>query len=261
MRQAGFPLSRRAFLGLVGAGAAGGLLWLLRRDAPSPDGSSPPGLSGAASCPSIVPRADWGALPPNHSAPHETGFYSLDNPEGWREYSGDLRARYNTVVIHHSANYGRDDIHTLRYIQDRHRNDRGWADVAYHFFVGKTGTIYEGRPLNVRGTHVANHNTGTVGICLLGDMRTQTPTVPQLASTQELVRWLAAELALTHLAGHAEFNPETVCPGTNVMPYLDVFAAAAGLIHSTAGYMPSEEQATATAAAAAATAAPDISQH
>ncbi len=259
-------LSRRAVLGILGLGGlvglagAGGMLGLIllknaRRTAQTPPTPDPR--------PPFVARADWGALPPDHSARNESGFYSADNPEGWRGYdgplagdsgplagdSGSLQDVYRTVVIHHSANYGADDLDTLLYIQDRHRNERGWADVGYHFFVGKTGVIYEGRALNVRGAHVAGYNTGSVGVCLLGNYEEQTPPVEQLAATLVLVEWLAGELALTHLAGHREFNTDTVCPGANLYPHLDMLARAAGLIHSTDGYLPSEEQLRATAAA------------
>jgi len=241
-------LSRRAFLALLGlgglavAGGAGGMLLLLlragRRSEETPTIPPPTPVPP----PPIVSRVEWGALPPDHNAPNETGFYSLDNPEGWRVYEGDLRAVYRTVVIHHSANYGRDDLDTLLYIQNRHRTERGWADVAYHFFVGRGGLIYAGRPLDVRGTHVAGYNTGSAGVCLLGNFEEIEPAVLQLASALLLVQWLAATLGLTHLAGHSEFNPETECPGDHLIPYLDVLAAGTGLARGTSGYVPSEEQ-------------------
>ncbi len=252
MRQPRAGLSRRALLALLGlggltiAGGAGGTLLLLllragRRSTALPGTLTPPAPTPFPP-PPIVSRTEWGALPPDHNAPNETGFYSLDNPEGWRVYEGDLRAVYRTVVIHHSANYGRDDIDTLLYIQNRHREERGWADVAYHFFVGREGAIYAGRPLDVRGTHVAGYNTGSVGTCLLGNFQEIEPTVSQLASTLHLVQWLAAVLSLTHLAGHREFNPDTECPGDHLAAYLDVLAAGAGLARGTGGYVPSEEQ-------------------
>ncbi|MBN2470612.1 MAG: N-acetylmuramoyl-L-alanine amidase [Anaerolineae bacterium] len=256
-------LSRRAVLGILGLGGlvglagAGGMLGLIllknaRRAAQTPPTPTPDPR------PPFIARADWGALPPDHSAANETGFYSAENPEGWRVYDGtladdsnSLQDVYRTVVIHHSANYGADDLDTLLYIQERHRGERGWADVGYHFFVGKTGVIYEGRALNVRGAHVAGHNTGSVGVCLLGNYEEQTPPVEQLAATVVLTGWLAETLALTHLAGHREFNADTVCPGANLFPHLDMLAQAAGLARGTGGYAPSEEQIRATETAAA----------
>lgn len=256
-------ISRRTALGILGLGGAigltgaGGLIALiLIKNARDQDAPAPTPQATPYPQPPIIARADWGALPPDHTAPNENGFYNLDNPEGWRAYNAPLQDAYRTVVIHHSANFGEGDLDTLLYIQDRHRNDRGWADVAYHFFVGKTGTIYEGRTLAVRGTHVAGHNTGSVGVCLLGNYEEQAPPVEQLAATLLLVDWLAHRLTLTHLAGHREFNGGTVCPGANLVPHLDMLATATGLARGTAGYLPSEEQLRATETARAADSAP-----
>ena len=47
----------------------------------------------------------------------------------------------------------------------------GWADVGYHYLVDKDGTIYEGRNIAIRGAHTQGHNTGSAGVCLLGDFR------------------------------------------------------------------------------------------
>ena len=196
--------------------------------------------------PPIVPRDEWGALPPDHTVRNEHGFYSMANPEGWRVYLPPIAEIYRTAVIHHSAFFSGNDISTLLEIQRQHREQRQWADIAYHFLVGKSGTIYEGRALNVRGTHVEGFNTGSVGICLLGDFRYEQPTQAQLDAALQLVRWLAAELQLTHLAGHSDFNPDTTCPGAHVIPYLRVLADGAGLTLGTGGYMPPPEQLTLT---------------
>jgi hypothetical protein len=243
--------TRRGFLILLGAGGLGGAAWLIARGLRGM--TAPASTTGA---PPIVAREDWGALPPDLNARNENGTYSLENPEGWRVYTGDLRAIYRTVVIHHSATYGRDDLHTLDYIQNLHREDRGWADIAYHYLIGKGGIIYAGRPLEVRGAHVGGHNTGSVGVCLMGDYRVFPPPEAQIEAAQVLVNWLADHLALTHLAGHTEFNPQTNCPGATIVTQLDAIAAAAGLIHGTDGYQPSEEQIVMTATAAAQTTPP-----
>lgn len=95
--------------------------------------------------PAIVSRSNWGALPPDHRAQNENGFYSEDNVEGWRIYDGEIDGAYQSVIIHHAAFYEENDINTLLEVQSTHRNQRGWADVAYHFLVGQNGLIYEGR--------------------------------------------------------------------------------------------------------------------
>ena len=248
-------LSRRQFLAWLGLGSAslaagGGIVWVLvhllaRRssDRLLAALASEATLTAQAPTPPVVPRPAivsrdaWGALPPDHTAANENGFYDpTSNPYGWRAYPPPLADVYTTVIIHHAAFYQVDDLTTVREIDRLHRADRGWADIAYHFLIGRGGTIYEGRPLNVRGTHTEGYNTGTVGVCLLGNYMTEYPTEETIRATLALVQWLGAELGLTHLAGHDDFNPTTECPGTNLIPYLDVLASAAGLIHGTQGY-------------------------
>jgi hypothetical protein len=247
-------MNRREFLGFMLGGsigaaacACGGFgagLWLLLRE----ESTSTQVLLATSAVnrqdalitidrPAIVPRADWGAVEPNHLAENENGFYSEENPTGWREYEGDLRDIYNTVVIHHAAIDTADDLSNLLEIQSLHRKDRGWADVAYHYFIGKSGTVYEGRTINARGVHVAGHNTGTLGVCFLGNYMNDIPTPESLTAATSLTMWLAVRLQLTHLAGHREFNSGTVCPGDNIFPLLPDFAEAAGLLLGTAGYV------------------------
>lgn len=243
-------LSRRAFLAGCGlAGAAGvcagaglpGFVWLFDQ----PRRRAAPILPTAYQLPrppGMIARADWGALPPDVNARSENGLYSLDNVEGWRVYDTPLEATYQTIVIHHSVVYEQDDRTTLLEVQRSHRADRGWADVAYHYFVGRDGQVYEGRDLHVRGTHVAGHNTGSVGLCLLGNYMRDQPTDLQIGAARQLVAWLAAQLRLTHLAPHSAFNGDTVCPGRYVAAYLLDFAEAAGLTIGTEGYLPPPEQ-------------------
>jgi hypothetical protein len=188
----------------------------------------------------VVSRAEWGAWAPDHQAVNEPGFYSADNPEGWLIYETELQEIYQTVIIHHAAFYEETDLSTMEAIQQLHRAERGWADVAYHFLVGKTGAIYEGRDWTVRGTHVESYNTGTLGICLLGNFMVEQPTDAQLASTRRLLIWLAYRLQLTHIAANRTFNALTQCPGDNLFRYLPELAAVADLRVGTDGYIPPE---------------------
>lgn len=190
----------------------------------------------------IVPREQWGALPPNNNAENENGFYDPDtNSVGWRVYEGNLADNYQTLVLHHSVIYTNNDEQTLLDVQTLHHN-RGWADVGYHFLVGQNGTIYEGRDWSVRGTHVGGFNTGSIGVCLLGNFQENAPTPAQITNTRELIIYLAAVLQLTHIAGHRNFNDGTQCPGNNVVTYMDDFAQAANLSVGTEGYIPPTEQ-------------------
>lgn len=189
--------------------------------------------------PPIVSRPEWGARAPNHEAPDEYGFFSSDNPDGWRVYDEDLRLVYRTVVVHHSVLYETDDLTTMRAIQDQHMDLRGWADIAYHFGVGQSGQVFAGRPLEVRGTHVKSFNTGSAGVVFLGDFSVNYPMPQQLEAGRRLIDWLALRLELTHLAGHSDFNPTTDCPGQHLREVLPMLAQSAGLVLGTGGYVAS----------------------
>ncbi len=253
------PLPRRTFLGWAGlAAVAGGLtcvgglagyLVLNRMTRPgrtlvAAPAPTPPRSLGFKEIdrPPIVTRAQWQARDPDHTAANEPGFYSLTNVEGWRDYEGDLRAFYRTVVVHHSVLYETDDESTMREIQNEHMDDRHWADIGYHFGVGKGGMVFEGRDLMARGTHVEGYNSGSVGVVFFGDFEREVPTEQQLESGRRLIDWLALRLELTHLAGHNDFNAFTECPGRNLTYYLSALAQSAALLLGTGGYEPPPEQ-------------------
>ncbi len=242
--------SRRSFLrtalivsaggGVLAAGAAvAGALATRPKIVVLPHGATAPGAEATSPRPAIVSRDEWGALPVDLTARNENGLYRKgSNPEGWYIYPADLRQAYQTIIIHHSVVYEANGLATLLEIQRLHREDRGWADIGYHFLIDKDGTLYEGRDLTARGAHTAGFNTGSAGICLLGDFRFAAASQAQLDAALALVRWLIAELEPTHLAGHQQFNPATLCPGRFLSEQLQNLASAAGLAFGIDGYRP-----------------------
>ncbi|MBK9050806.1 MAG: N-acetylmuramoyl-L-alanine amidase [Chloroflexi bacterium] len=183
----------------------------------------------------ITSRAQWGALHPNHQARDENGFFHpRRNPGGWLVYDQPLHKVLNTLVIHHSA---LDAEFGVREIQRLHMSQNGWADIGYHFVIDGEGECYEARPLTVRGVHVRAANTGTVGLVLLGNFEEIQPTLAQLTRLDQLVAQLVAQYpGLTHLAAHADFNDETVCPGRNMVVLLRPLAVRHQLQSGTGGY-------------------------
>jgi hypothetical protein len=183
----------------------------------------------------IIPRTTWGAAPPNHHARDENGFFHpRRNPGGWLVYTRPLTEMLNTLVIHHSA---LDVAFGVREIQQLHIAQNGWADIGYHFVIDGAGVCYEARPLTVRGVHVRAANTGTVGIVLLGNFEEIQPAPAQLSTLDDLITTLVRDYpGLTHLAAHADFNAETVCPGRNMRVYLRPLAERHHLQYGTGGY-------------------------
>ena len=183
----------------------------------------------------VITRAGWGARPLNPNAPAEFApFDPQTNPGGLLVYPTPLADWYRSIVVHHTALPLSDGPVE---IQDLHMDERGYADIAYHFVIGRDGSLYAGRALEQRGAHVAGYNTGSIGIVLIGNFETIEPTTEQLAALDALVAYLAQTYPLTHLAGHKDFNPgDTQCPGAALYPFLPDLAARHNLAYGTGGY-------------------------
>lgn len=164
------------------------------------------------------------------------GFAFDATDPAWYTYPDPLETVYNTVAIHHSASLLSTN-ETMRDIQDLHMDTNHWADIGYHYGIDNAGSIYQGRSITVRGASVAGYNTGTIGVVVMGNFEYDHPLDVQLSALQTLVNWLAAVFTLSHLAAHQEFNPESLCPGQNMLPYLDTLAHNAGLQRGTGGHV------------------------
>ncbi len=183
----------------------------------------------------IIPRSEWGAVEPDLDASIEGLYDPVSNPGGWLVYDEPLSKVLNTIIVHHSALPLSDGALE---IQSKHVQFKGFADIGYNFVIDESGQIYEGRCLTARGAHTGGHNTGTIGIVLLGNFELTEPTEAQLTTLKRLVRCLAREYAITHLAGHRDFQPQvTVCPGKNLEALLSNLATELRLEFGTGGYV------------------------
>jgi hypothetical protein len=184
----------------------------------------------------IISRQNWGASTPNHNAEDEFGYYDkVKDPEGWMVYREPLNEVLKTVIIHHSALPLSDGPYE---IQQLHFNQKGYADIAYHFVIDEDGNIYEGRDIHARGAHTGGYNTGSVGVVLLGNFEVMHTTQSQLDSLKDLLIVLKQEYHVTHLAGHRDFNPGvTVCPGEYLEKVLPVLANELSYQYGTDGYV------------------------
>jgi N-acetylmuramoyl-L-alanine amidase len=127
------------------------------------------------------------------------------------------------IAIHHtSAPTARqfNGPSTIRGIQTYHMDHNGWDDIGYHYLIAPDGTIFAGRPENSIGAHVANHNTGNVGVCLIGDFEHgERVSVAQRAALVELLRNLCKIHGIKPAAiqGHRDHKgANTDCPGAGL---------------------------------------------
>jgi N-acetylmuramoyl-L-alanine amidase len=119
------------------------------------------------------------------------------------------------LIVHHSAS---PTTTTVEQIRRWHVEDRGWADIGYHFVVMKGGTIAKGRPLPYTGAHAQGHNFDTLGVCLVGDNTKpgQGWTPAQVESLHRI--WHAAQVIFPgiDIFGHRDVASGTECPGLDV---------------------------------------------
>ena len=148
------------------------------------------------------------------------------------------------VIVHHSAgsNTNTDYANTVRNIYLFHTQDRGWSDIGYNFLIGQDGSIFQGRSFDdssldsddIRGAHFCGQNSGTMGICMLGNFNTAVPSDTSVTSLSRLISWKLqkeslqpfeayahpANSNLSVIAGHRN-GCATECPGDNLYVMLD----------------------------------------
>lgn len=159
----------------------------------------------------VIPRAEWARGQPVTSRM-------------------DQAKPYYRITIHHD---GMDTFTTtdrgsaaarLEQIRQAHLNRAGepFGDIGYHYVIDPAGRVWQGRPLNWQGAHVARTNEGNLGICCLGNFQQQRPSEAQLASLDRFVvsQMGKYKVPASRVYTHRELG-STVCPGDNLQPYIN----------------------------------------
>ncbi len=162
--------------------------------------------------------------------------------EEWREGLPEpdydrIVHKVKNIIVHHSAtsNDLTDYTNVVRNIYLSHTQINGWSDIGYNYLISQDGTIYKGRDPdifeqdNVMGAHFCSSNTGTMGICILGNYMDIRPTRQSLDALIDLLTWKAARDSLNPfginehplnpdlhvIAGHRD-GCSTLCPGDSL---------------------------------------------
>ncbi len=149
------------------------------------------------------------------------------------------------IAIHHtfSQNSSSSGYEArLRSFQAYHMDTRGWCDIGYHFLVTDDGRIWEGRAAGLLGAHVANNNTGNVGVSWVGCFHAGACDGISAAQTPPQAMIDAGGLILGRLSklygiglstssvkphrGHS--GASTECPGDNLASRIGDMIALAG---------------------------------
>ncbi len=129
------------------------------------------------------------------------------------------RRAINEIIIHCTATpEGRAvSVDTIR----GWHKAQGWKDIGYHWIVLLDGTVEPGRPEALIGSHVAGHNTGTLGVVYVGGVDAKgnpkdTRTPAQRAALLSHVRALIARYpAIRKVTGHNQYAAKA-CPSFDV---------------------------------------------
>ncbi|MEZ0449575.1 peptidoglycan recognition protein family protein [Cellulomonas sp. ICMP 17802] len=198
-------------------------------------------VAAAVAAPGVISRAAWGAAPARCAL--------------------DVASTLLAAVVHHTAGPNTyssvaEAMAQIRNDQKYHQDGRGWCDIGYNFLVDKWGNVYEGRADSgtkpVIGVHAGGFNTATVGISMVGDYSSITPSAAVQESVARLIAWrlsayhrdptstigyttLGGEnsrfaagtyLALPVVIGHRDVA-FTACPGENAYAVLGAIKSRA----------------------------------
>jgi N-acetylmuramoyl-L-alanine amidase len=107
-----------------------------------------------------------------------------------------------------------------------HVHDRGWRDIGYHWIIDRDGQVARGRHESEVGAHVQGHNTGSIGICLLGGHGSTADgafldsfTPAQDRALRDLIADIKTRADIKAVRGHNEVAAKA-CPGFNVAQWL-----------------------------------------
>jgi len=190
------------------------------------------------------------------SKPRKKKSYGCSEPESidqdeWRidlpEPVYEPSTVVHNIIIHHSAGSNSDTNYydVVRNIYFYHRMDQGWSDIGYNYVIAQNGLIFNGREPwdaeqdNVRGAHFCGSNTGTLGICVLGNYEEITLPTNAVKSLIDLLSWktfkekINPKLTYNHplnptlpnICGHRD-GCSTACPGDSLYIIMDTIINA-----------------------------------
>ena len=101
-----------------------------------------------------------------------------------------------------------------------HKEENGWEDIGYHYYIGLDGVLHLGRPVWYVGSHTYGKNTDSIGVCLEGGYNAdgtqwEKPLQAQEFTLKILLEVLKVTIPKMTIHGHYEFSEKT-CPNYNI---------------------------------------------
>lgn len=175
----------------------------------------------------------------------QLGF--VNSRASWKARSSSCSAnasKYRMAIHHTYTPYSSSGgfAARIRAIQAYHMDSRGWCDIGYHFLVTEDGQVWEGRPLDRLGAHVANNNTGNVGISYVGCFEPNAECKKMVGDTKppqamivggakivgEISKMYGIDISSSTVKGHRDHSgASTDCPGEDLYARLGDIRALA----------------------------------
>lgn len=134
-----------------------------------------------------------------------------------------LSRHVSRLIIHCSAtppsmDIGADTI-------NKWHTDKGWSAIGYHYVIKRDGVIENGRDVNNIGAHVKGHNTGSIGVCLIGGVDKNNKAEANFTDAQWetlaiVCKSFKKQLNYVTIHGHNEYAAKA-CPSFDVQVWLD----------------------------------------
>lgn len=165
----------------------------------------------------IISRSRW-------EARHRAGFgaRSVGALDKWLHHSV-------TPATSTSASF-EEDAQAVRNLESIGQSRFG-GGISYTFVVTPSGRIFEGHGISRIGAHTTARNTGSAGICLLGNYETSVPSEAMLDAVAWLLQYgVSAKWWKTRAlnGGHRDVKG-TACPGKHAYARIgEINAKAAG---------------------------------
>lgn len=150
---------------------------------------------------------------------HDRIGHYLQSGRSW--YSRSTSA-IKVLTVHHDAipHDNRQDETIMKSIMGIH-SGKGWPGASYHYFIGRTGKIYQMNQDHWTTWH-DGVNSDSIGIVLTGYFHAphnNQPDARQLEALRDLIKYLKSKYPNVQVLGHRD-RFSTACPGDNLYPKL-----------------------------------------
>ncbi|EJX11253.1 N-acetylmuramoyl-L-alanine amidase [gut metagenome] len=122
------------------------------------------------------------------------------------------------IVVHCSATREDRDF-PVEALRRCHIEERGFANIGYHFYITRDGITHACRPLDRIGAHCRGFNDHSIGVCYEGGLDVHgrpadTRTMAQKIALIALLRELHKDYPQAYIRGHRDLatSLHKVCP-------------------------------------------------